>query len=203
MSSERRLLANQANARLSTGPQTPEGKARSSQNARKHGLSARQVVIAPQEREEFEDFLASYQDDLQPQGMLEQDLFNQLALAAWNLRRISRLEAGLATDGDPLATESAAAALQRLARYHTRAERTFFRSLRELRALQTNRALRDALPSAPAAGAGAEPEAQSLPPLTSIAEWTKRTHRNPAFKPPRDRPHDVILTYVRPDGTRL
>ena len=78
MFSERRLLANQANARLSTGPQTPEGKARSSQNARKHGLSARQVVIAPQEREEFEDFLASYQDDLQPQGMLEQDLFNQL-----------------------------------------------------------------------------------------------------------------------------
>src|SRR6185436_9888872 len=148
MSSQRRLEANQANARLSTGPQTPEGKARSSQNARKHGLSAREVVIAPDEREEFEDFLAAHQDELQPQGTLEQDLFNQLVLAAWNLRRISRLEAGLATNGDPLTTDDAEPAIQRLARYHTRAERTFFRCLRELRTLQTNRALRDALPPA-------------------------------------------------------
>ena len=197
MSSPRRLQANQANARLSTGPQTPEGKARSSQNARKHGLSAREVVIAPQEREEFDDFLASHQDDLQPQGMLEQDLFNQLVLAAWNLRRISRLEAGLATGADPLTTYEAEPVILRLARYHTRAERTFFRSLRELRALQTNRALRDALPAA----SEADPEAKSLPPLTSIAEWTKRTHRNPAFEPSEDDSSPIGLVYIKSDGT--
>jgi hypothetical protein len=197
MSSQRRQEANQANARLSTGPQTPEGKARSSQNARKHGLSAREVVIAPQDREEFEDFLAAHQDDLQPQGILEQDLFNQLVLAAWNLQRISRLEAGLAQDGDPLTTDSAEAAVQRLARYHTRAERTFYRSLRELRALQTNRALRNALPADPEA----DPEAPSLPPLASIAEWTKRTHRNPALEPSEDDSPRYELVYLKPDPT--
>jgi hypothetical protein len=47
------LAANAANALHSTGPRTPEGKTRSSQNASKHGLTARQVVIAPGEQEEF------------------------------------------------------------------------------------------------------------------------------------------------------
>jgi len=35
----RKLYANRRNARLSTGPRTAAGKARSSQNARKHGLA--------------------------------------------------------------------------------------------------------------------------------------------------------------------
>ena len=34
--SEANIAANRANAKRSTGPRTPEGKARSSQNARKH-----------------------------------------------------------------------------------------------------------------------------------------------------------------------
>ena len=178
MSSQRRQEANQANARLSTGPQTPEGKARSSQNARKHGLSAREVVIAKDELEEFEDFLAAYQADLQPQGMVEQGLFNQLVLAAWNLQRISRLEADLAKDGDPLANGYAEPSVERLARYHTRAERTFFRCLREFRVLQTNRSLRDTLQPE------TKPGVPILPPLASIAEWTKRTQPPMAPAPP-------------------
>lgn len=36
----KRVLANRRNARQSTGPRTPGGKARSAQNARKHGLAA-------------------------------------------------------------------------------------------------------------------------------------------------------------------
>ena len=49
MSSEARQTANAANARLSTGPSTEEGKARSSQNARTHGLTAARLVIAPED----------------------------------------------------------------------------------------------------------------------------------------------------------
>ena len=52
-----RLTANVANSQHSTGPRTQEGKARSSQNACKHGLSAREVIIAPGEQEEFQQLL--------------------------------------------------------------------------------------------------------------------------------------------------
>jgi len=39
MTSERQLNANRTNARASTGPKTRQGKIRSAQNARHHGLS--------------------------------------------------------------------------------------------------------------------------------------------------------------------
>ena len=39
MSSERRTNANRTNARVSTGPRTAAGKARSARNAKRHGLS--------------------------------------------------------------------------------------------------------------------------------------------------------------------
>ena len=49
VSSERRLAANRANAQLSTGPRTPEGKAKSSLNAVKTGLCGRTVLFADEE----------------------------------------------------------------------------------------------------------------------------------------------------------
>ena len=42
--SERRLAVNRANAQLSAGPRTPEGKAKSSLNAVKTGLCGRTVL---------------------------------------------------------------------------------------------------------------------------------------------------------------
>ena len=45
MTSQRQKAANQANARRSTGPQTPEGKAVTRLNALRHGLLARDVVL--------------------------------------------------------------------------------------------------------------------------------------------------------------
>ena len=68
MSSEARQSANADNARLSTGPRTDEGKARSSQNARKHGLTAAQFVIAAEDRQEFDELLAQLQTEIRPQG---------------------------------------------------------------------------------------------------------------------------------------
>ena len=64
------IETNRANAQFSTGPRTDEGKARSSQNARKHGLTAKQLAISPQDQEEFEDVLASYQREINPTGPL-------------------------------------------------------------------------------------------------------------------------------------
>ena len=46
--------ANRQNAKKSTGPRTPEGKARSSQNALKHGLLARDAVMADEDPAEYD-----------------------------------------------------------------------------------------------------------------------------------------------------
>jgi hypothetical protein len=43
--SPERLAANRANAAKSTGPGTPQGKARSAQNARKHGFTASTFAV--------------------------------------------------------------------------------------------------------------------------------------------------------------
>ena len=43
--SEKQLAANRANAGRSSGPRSPDGKARSAQNARKHGFTAAHFAV--------------------------------------------------------------------------------------------------------------------------------------------------------------
>jgi hypothetical protein len=146
MSTPSQVLANQANAQLSTGPRTVEGKAASARNARTHGLTAREVVIHPGEQPDFDQLLEDLTEELAPEGTLETLTFNNLVHAAWNQRRCRLLEAELADRGlDPLVDPAAEAESSRIGRYAARAERSYYRALRELRTLQTNRALRNEL----------------------------------------------------------
>jgi hypothetical protein len=169
-SSATRLAANAANAQHSTGPRTPEGQARSSKNARTHGLTARDVIIAPDEREEFEQLLNDYQNDVKPQGAIQLTLFDELVAAAWNLRRVRRLEVQLWSDTE-LEDDQIQNKLDRLARHKTRIERTFHRSLKELKALQTNTVIEATLP---------RPVRRHVLPLSNAIEISKRT---PHFGP--------------------
>jgi hypothetical protein len=138
-------------------------------------LTYHDVVIHEDEMNEFEALQGSLEADLQPQGALERDLFEQLVHASWSLRRVRRLEAKLSPDcGDPLLDDEAAPTLARLARHHARFERSYYRALRELRTLQTDRALRAQIQPQPAA---------SLPVLASIREMTKRTQNLPQPAP--------------------
>jgi hypothetical protein len=171
------LAANAANAQYSTGPRTLEGKNRSSQNASKHGLTAREVVIALGEQSEFDDLLADYQADVKPQGAIQQTLFTQLVAAAWNLHRIRRMEAELcagASYKDLLANHDLQNQLDRLARHHTRIERVFHRCLKELKALQTNDVIHASL---------ASPLRKNIPPLAAASEIAKRTQYLQAHHP--------------------
>ena len=61
--SPRRLAANRANAAKSTGPRTPEGKARSSQNARKHQFTGSTFAVVRLEDLQF-DRLKALREEL-------------------------------------------------------------------------------------------------------------------------------------------
>src|SRR6266851_1713907 len=162
------------NTHHATGPRAEAGKARSAQNARTHGLTAKELVIAPEDSAEFEELLADYQSEIDPQGAIEHTLFDELVSAAWNLRRIRRMEtelcAAAASYSELLENEAIQKKLDRLARHKTRIERTFHRSLRELKALQTNTALVPLLP---------RPIAEISPALASASEISKRSRRVP------------------------
>ena len=106
--------------------------------------------------------------ETKPQGALQQIIFEELVHSAWNLRRVRAMEAELnASAPDAFLTDDASAAkFDRLARHHTRIQRSFFRSLRELKALQTDAALSLTLPSY---------FMKLAPPLASRSQIAKRT----------------------------
>jgi len=134
MATAAQVIANQQNAQSSTGPRTAEGKARASQNALKHGLTSKHLIIREDEQEEFEDLQTSLYVELDPQGAVETVTFHDLVHAAWNLHRLRRMEAEC-----DLADF---AAYDRISRYQARTQRAYYKALKELRELQTNRVLR-------------------------------------------------------------
>ena len=168
MATAAQITANRANALHSTGPVTPEGKSRVSQNALKHGLTSIHLVVRADERDEFDALSAGLREELAPAGAVETLTFNELLHAAWNLHRFRRIEAELASGGpDDLIDSEIAAVLDRLARYQARAQRAYYRALQELRTLQTNRALR---------AFKVEPEdLPEVPAIVDINELTKQT----------------------------
>src|SRR5688572_7762519 len=90
-----RAAANRANARKSTGPRTAEGKAKSSMNAVKHGLTAQSAVLPGESREELEALARSVHAQLKPAGAIQRILAERVVSVAWKLRRCAAAEADL------------------------------------------------------------------------------------------------------------
>jgi hypothetical protein len=99
MASERQIEANRKNARRSTGPRTALGKARSSLNAVRRGLSARSAVLPQEDHRAYLDLLASLRAEFRPQGPVEAFLIQQMASAQWRLLRTARMETGFLMAG--------------------------------------------------------------------------------------------------------
>jgi hypothetical protein len=169
MASPAQFAANQANAQASTGPRTPEGKAQTSQNALKHGLTSAQIVIGPGQQEDFEALQAGFLADLNPQGAVEIVVFHDLLHAAWNLHRYRAIEVQYSSpDASVFLDPAATAVLDRISRYLSRTQRAYYNALSQLRILQTNRALRAVKLD--------EQVAAEVPTITDINNLTKQTH---------------------------
>jgi hypothetical protein len=99
----RRVAANRANARKSTGPRTIEGKARSARNATKHGLCSSHTCLPSESEATFERFRTEIRDELQPRTVIQIQLFNQIANLLWRLNRVSEAQTKLFAAEEPKA----------------------------------------------------------------------------------------------------
>lgn len=95
MTSEAKIESNRRNAQASTGPRTDEGKANSAQNRLTHGLEARKYAILGEDPEAFERLVEELFLDIQPVGERERELTRAIALAHWQIQRLSAVEASV------------------------------------------------------------------------------------------------------------
>ena len=91
----KKVLANRANAKKSTGPVTLKGKAKVAGNAITHGLSAEKHVIVGESLEEFKIFKDSMFQIYEPEGAYEEEIFIKIVDLKWRLRRVSSIETGI------------------------------------------------------------------------------------------------------------
>ena len=122
-----------------TGPRTEAGKANSSRNATRHGLTSMKPVVTAADRPEFEALEAHLRFSLAPTGFLQELTYSRILISAWNMQRVLKLENALLEHSlgeDPLSnpdTEKQAALYQR---YYARFEGSYRANLRELERLQ-------------------------------------------------------------------
>jgi hypothetical protein len=94
MSTAAQIRANRANSQHSTGPATAAGKAKSSANSAKHGLTSRSTErFAPKDQEEYNQFRAQLEAELQPVGLEELAQFERHAFCLFMLERAQAFEA--------------------------------------------------------------------------------------------------------------
>jgi len=100
--SEERRTRNRANFLKSTGPRTPQGKARVSRNAVKHGLLTAHITLGTDDPDDdpadFKVLLDGLMDQFQPQHPLERLLVERIAGCYWRLRRAYRFESKSVAD---------------------------------------------------------------------------------------------------------
>jgi hypothetical protein len=210
MATQSQINANRMNAQKSTGPKTPEGKAKSRRNALQHGLTAKTCMLADEDPNDLLDMIAELVEKFDPQDTDEDFLIQRMAKARIRYNRIMPLEASifnlrLVVDKAPdplieaqgLSCQRAWAymrdanggnALSKLSRYETALLREYDRSRHELEKLQKIRAAKPT-PSPIIEKLRKEPDPpinpiKSAPPAKSTSEPIAQNRRSSAVSEP-------------------
>ncbi|MCB1213792.1 MAG: hypothetical protein KDK40_05765 [Chlamydiia bacterium] len=156
MISEKQHQSNRQNAQLSTGPKSLEGKSVASQNALKHGLLSKDLVLKGENQEEFYLFRQAIYCALSPVGTLEELLVERVVSSSWRFQRLIRVEKELLEENDqfsildPALSEAFCrrngSSMQTFSRYESQIEKSFYRALHELQRLQAMKEGRVVLP---------------------------------------------------------
>jgi hypothetical protein len=95
MSTLTQIAANQKNSQLSTGPTSEAGKAKSSLNAVRSGLTGLAVLLPGDDAALYQAHVSHFIESYAPAGDDERNLVQSLADTAWRLLRIPSLEMGI------------------------------------------------------------------------------------------------------------
>ena len=187
------IEASRRNGARSRGPTTPEGKARASRNALKHGLTAmHHLVLEDEAPSELEEMTARLMAEVAPMSEIEARIARRLAIAFWKGERAERIEVALFDaapklrppqagyqweQADPLTTFD----LRRfnaVRGYQAQQGREISRCLKELRALRKD-ALAECTDEPEDDAAKTNPGASGHPPTTT----RPRRPKGPRWRP--------------------
>ncbi len=207
-----RAEINRANAQKSTGPKTPEGQARSSQNSFKHGLYAREVLMDCEDPARFDALRADLRREHQPLNTTEEILVDELAQHYWRLCRLRRFDVQAWTTHNFDKKKSVAelnterlhqfmnsGMLEQLQRLLASAERGFHKALATLRQLQKDRGFVPSKQAEPAVASAEVSKEPAAAPLLTTPEPEPERLPSPdfGFVPPFDgalslTPDDIV-----------
>jgi hypothetical protein len=142
MPTQAQIAANQANAELSTGPKTEEGKAVSSRNHTSHGLTYKGVAffLLPWENaEEYDWLVIDLKSEYRPKSATETILVERMAQHHWLRNRAELLQTHAFDDDGGLDEKRLALFL----RYQTTHERAFHKCLNDLLKLRAEKRKQD------------------------------------------------------------
>jgi hypothetical protein len=154
MSTKEQISANRKNAKKSTGPKTTQGKETSSQNATKHGFFAQQDVIKHESQADYDILRGEILQDLNPIGTMQRILAERIISLTWRLERTVRmhnqtidvrlkrersdcdLALGRMANNDFVNYR----VLDKLIMYERRIENSLYKTMREMKKLQKEKA---------------------------------------------------------------
>jgi hypothetical protein len=152
MISEKQLEANRRNAERSTGARSDAGKARSSLNNLRHGLTGHINILPTEDREAHDRFCNELIDGFLPETPMEQQLAHSVAEDNWRLNRARAIENNMFALGhegerrevqvalaDARTFQAHANQFQLLTIYEQRINRTLQRNMKQLQELQAGR----------------------------------------------------------------
>ena len=220
MSSPKQIEANRLNAKKSTGPRTPAGKAKSRFNALKAGIDAGAEAIPGEDADDLRALREDYYQRFTPDRPEQYALVDALIANDWLLRRLRKIEGQLWTHqvaesserlsfrrATPLACAlpSVEDSLTRLQRRMDSADRAYHRALNQIRRLQQAPLAPFPLESPAAEPAGppapvAQPNQQDSQPIGFVPSIPVALRAAPPPKPISGKPGTGQITPPQANG---